>query len=114
MVPTRHWRSWRCRSQRLSRTPWSEIGSGVDSLGWGGGKKNSTTIALSPLSTEETAHLISALLSQAVLPASTQRALIERAGGNPLYTEEFVRMLFDRGILERRGRVVHVAPGVEI
>jgi len=83
-------------------------------LGWGGGKKNSTTIALSPLSTEETAHLISALLSQTVLPASTQRALIERAGGNPLYTEEFVRMLFDRGILERRERVVHVALGVEI
>jgi class 3 adenylate cyclase/tetratricopeptide (TPR) repeat protein len=82
--------------------------------GWGGGKKNSTTIALSPLTTEETARLISALLSQAVLPADTQRALIERAGGNPLYTEEFVRMLFDRGILERRDRVVHVASGVEI
>jgi class 3 adenylate cyclase/tetratricopeptide (TPR) repeat protein len=82
--------------------------------GWGGGKKNSTTIALSPLTTEETARLISALLSQAVLPAATQHALIERAGGNPLYAEEFVRMLFDRGILERRDRVVHVASGVEI
>jgi class 3 adenylate cyclase/tetratricopeptide (TPR) repeat protein len=82
--------------------------------GWGGGKKNTTTIALSPLTTEETARLISALLSQAVLPATTQRALIERAGGNPLYTEEFVRMLFDRGILVRRDRVVHVASGVEI
>jgi class 3 adenylate cyclase/tetratricopeptide (TPR) repeat protein len=82
--------------------------------GWGGGKKNSTTIALSPLTTDETALLISALLSQAVLPAATQRALIERAGGNPLYAEEFVRMLFDRGILERRERVVHVASGVEI
>jgi class 3 adenylate cyclase/tetratricopeptide (TPR) repeat protein len=83
-------------------------------LGWGGGKKNSTTITLSPLTTQETARLISALLSQAVLPAGTQRALIERSGGNPLYTEEFVRMLFDRGILERRDRVVHVASGVEI
>jgi class 3 adenylate cyclase/tetratricopeptide (TPR) repeat protein len=82
--------------------------------GWGGGKKNSSTIALSPLTTEETARLISALLSQAMLPAETQRTLIERAGGNPLYTEEFVRMLFDRGILERRGRIVRVASGVEI
>jgi class 3 adenylate cyclase/tetratricopeptide (TPR) repeat protein len=82
--------------------------------GWGGGKRNSTTIALSPLTTEETAQLISALLSQAMLPAETQRALIERAGGNPLYTEEFVRMLFDRRILERRGRIVRVASGVEI
>jgi class 3 adenylate cyclase/tetratricopeptide (TPR) repeat protein len=82
--------------------------------GWGGGKKNSTTIALSPLATEETARLISALLSQAVLPADTQRALIERAGGNPLYAEEFVRMLFDRGILKRKDRAVHVASGVQI
>jgi tetratricopeptide (TPR) repeat protein len=32
-----------------------------------------------------------------VLPAETQAALLERAGGNPLYTEQFVRMLGDRG-----------------
>jgi class 3 adenylate cyclase/tetratricopeptide (TPR) repeat protein len=68
--------------------------------GWGGGKRNSTTIALSPLSSEETARLISALLRRAVLPAETQVVLLERAGGNPLYAEEFVRMLSDRGILD--------------
>ena len=28
-----------------------------------------------------------------MLPAETQRALLERAGGNPLYAEEFVRLL---------------------
>src|SRR5439155_15719282 len=33
----------------------------------------------------------------------TQHALLERAGGNPLYAEEFVRMLVDRGVLQRRG-----------
>jgi class 3 adenylate cyclase/tetratricopeptide (TPR) repeat protein len=70
--------------------------------GWGGGKRNSTTISLSPLSTDETAHLISALLPQAVLPAETQVDLLERAGGNPLYAEEFVRMLDDRGIVGGR------------
>ena len=37
------------------------------------------------------------LLERAVLPAETQRALLERAGGNPLYAEEFVRLLADRG-----------------
>ena len=73
---------------------------------WGGGKRNSTTISLSPLTGEETARLLSVLLSRAVLPAETQAALLERAGGNPLYAEEFVRMLADRGILDARGRLL--------
>ncbi|MDP9342352.1 MAG: AAA family ATPase [Actinomycetota bacterium] len=69
--------------------------------GWGGGKRNSFTVALSPLGAEDTARLISELLSQAVLPAEVQSALVERSGGNPLYTEEFVKMLVDRGVLAR-------------
>ena len=81
---------------------------------WGGGKRNSTTISLSPLTAEETAKLVAALLSQAVLPAETQTVLLERAGGNPLYTEEFARMLLDRGILQRRGRTLEVAAEGEI
>jgi hypothetical protein len=44
--------------------------------------------------------LVSALLDQAVLPAEAQTMLLERSGGNPLYAEEFVRMLTDRGILD--------------
>ncbi len=71
--------------------------------GWGGGKRNHTAISLSPLSPTETAQLIGALLDQAVLPAETQTALLSRAGGNPLYAEEFIRMLVDRGALVRRG-----------
>ncbi|MDQ3530802.1 MAG: AAA family ATPase [Actinomycetota bacterium] len=78
--------------------------------GWGGGKRNSTTIALSSLSDSETATLISALLSQALLPVEIHTALLERAGGNPLYAEEFIRMLWDRGILRRRGRVPTIDP----
>jgi class 3 adenylate cyclase/tetratricopeptide (TPR) repeat protein len=73
--------------------------------GWGGGKRNSTTISLSPLDTGETSHLLARLLDQAVLPAETQQRLLERAGGNPLYAEEFVRMLRDRGLL-RRGSLI--------
>ena len=79
--------------------------------GWGGGKRNATTISLAPLSDAETAVLISALLDRAVLPAETQRALLERAGGNPLYAEEFVQMLIDRGLLER-GRAVRLREDV--
>jgi class 3 adenylate cyclase/tetratricopeptide (TPR) repeat protein len=82
--------------------------------GWGGGKRDSTTISLAPLSREETARLIAALLSEATLPAETQSALLERAGGNPLYAEEFARMLTDRGMLERRGQTMQLAVGADI
>jgi class 3 adenylate cyclase/tetratricopeptide (TPR) repeat protein len=71
--------------------------------GWGGGTRNHTSITLAPLSSEETAQLIGALLDLTVLPAETQSALLARAGGNPLYAEEFVRMLVDRGSLVRSG-----------
>ena len=49
------------------------------------------------------AQLIAVLLDQTVLPAETQSALLDRAGGNPLYAEEFIRMLVDRGVLVRTG-----------
>ena len=71
------------------------------SPGWGGGKRNASAVALSPLSPVETARLVAALLEQAVLPAETQGALLERSGGNPLFTEQFVAMLIDRELLVR-------------
>lgn len=67
---------------------------------WAAGLRNATTINLAPLTDQETALLVSALLERAVLPAETQQVLLERAGGNPLYAEEFVRLLTDRGELE--------------
>jgi class 3 adenylate cyclase/tetratricopeptide (TPR) repeat protein len=60
--------------------------------GWGGGKSNAATISLSPLTEEETAKLLHGLLDRAVLPADVQTRLLERAGGNPLYAEEFARI----------------------
>jgi tetratricopeptide (TPR) repeat protein len=78
------------RSELLSRRP-----------GWGGGKPNATTLSLSPLTHDDTARLVAALLEQAVLPAELQAALLARAEGNPLYAEEYVRMLQDRGFLRR-------------
>ncbi len=66
---------------------------------WGAGMRNAQTVNLAPLSDEETAALIALLLQRTVLPAATQHALIDRAGGNPLYAEEFVRLLGDRDLL---------------
>src|SRR5256714_419195 len=65
--------------------------------GWGGGKRNATTISLSPLASDETAQLIAALLDRPVLPAETQTELLLRSGGNPLYAEQFARMLSEGG-----------------
>jgi class 3 adenylate cyclase/tetratricopeptide (TPR) repeat protein len=59
---------------------------------WGGGKMNAATISLAPLSDEETSRLLAGVLERAVLPAELQAALLARAGGNPLYAEEFARM----------------------
>ncbi len=68
--------------------------------GWGGGKLNATTLALTPLADEEAAQIIQAVLEQALLPAETQQALLERAGGNPLYAEQFARLFVERGSAE--------------
>jgi class 3 adenylate cyclase len=68
---------------------------------WGGGQRNATTISLSPLSAEESGSLLHALLDRTVLPAETQSVLLERTGGNPLYAEQFARMLLERGDVER-------------
>ena len=60
--------------------------------GWGGGKANATTLSLSPLSRRETARLVGSLLDRPLLPAARKRTA--GAGrGNPLYAEQFARML---------------------
>ena len=66
--------------------------------GWGAGLRNAHTINLSPLSDQETAELVSHLVSTTTLGTALQRAIVERSGGNPLYAEEFVRLIADRGI----------------
>ena len=68
--------------------------------GWGGGKLNATTLALSPLDDDEAAQIIARVLEQALLSADTQRALLDRAGGNPLYAEQFARLYVERGSAE--------------
>jgi class 3 adenylate cyclase/tetratricopeptide (TPR) repeat protein len=66
--------------------------------GWAGGLRNATTINLPPLSDQETAELVSHLITTTVLSPELEQAVLERAGGNPLYAEEFVRLLADRGL----------------
>jgi class 3 adenylate cyclase/tetratricopeptide (TPR) repeat protein len=64
--------------------------------GWGGGKLNAATILVSPLTEDETATLVHELLGRAAIAADLQARLLDHAGGNPLYAEEFTRMLGER------------------
>jgi hypothetical protein len=61
--------------------------------GWGGGKRNALTLSIGALTNDETAQLLQRLLDRAVLDADAQQAVLQRAEGNPLYAEEYARML---------------------
>jgi class 3 adenylate cyclase/tetratricopeptide (TPR) repeat protein len=65
--------------------------------GWGGGKPNAVTISLQPLSEPETRELIGTLIDPKLLGDHTENAVLTQAGGNPLYAQEYVRTLAERG-----------------
>jgi len=64
--------------------------------GWGGGKPNALTISLAPLSDDETAMLVASLLDRELHDDET---LLARVGGNPLYAEQYTRVLLEGGDL---------------
>jgi len=69
---------------------------------WGSTAANATAITLAPLSNDDTRQLISALLAIDDLPEQVRSDVITRAEGNPLYVEEFLRMLMESGRIEKR------------
>jgi class 3 adenylate cyclase len=69
--------------------------------GWGGGKPNAVTLSLSPLADRDAARLVADVLGRPLLDAPTQEALLARAGGNPLYAEQYARALDERGSLDQ-------------
>jgi class 3 adenylate cyclase/predicted ATPase len=68
---------------------------------WGAGKRNFTSVYLEPLSDEAMDALLCGLVPG--LPEELRERIRERADGIPLYAVETVRMLLDRGLLERAG-----------
>ncbi|HEU4397487.1 MAG TPA: BTAD domain-containing putative transcriptional regulator [Actinomycetota bacterium] len=70
--------------------------------GWGGERPGGLA-ELAPLSEDDTGRLLEALLSHHRLPESVGPALLAAAGGNPLFAEEYVRMLRDRNPLPAPG-----------
>ena len=61
--------------------------------GWGGVRRDATTMFLEPLGESETRELIAALLASAGGDEEVIAAVAERAEGNPLFAEEMVRRL---------------------
>ena len=71
--------------------------------GWAPSARNAARVNLRTLTAAETARLISNLLGTAEPPAEVLQAIWDHAGGNPLYVEEFIRLLKDQNILRRAG-----------
>ena len=68
--------------------------------GWGGGRSNSTTLRLVPLTDLETTTLVESLLRASILTETERDSILRNIGGNPLFAVEFVRMLVDRRLTE--------------
>ena len=68
---------------------------------WGAGGRNVTSLYLEPLSERAMTELLCGLVPG--LPDELVARIRERADGIPLYAVETVRMLLDRGLLERAG-----------
>jgi class 3 adenylate cyclase/tetratricopeptide (TPR) repeat protein len=71
--------------------------------GFGSGSRNATTLSLDPLAQEAMEELLTGLVPG--LADELRGQILARAEGVPLYAVETVRMLIDRGLLEREGEV---------
>jgi class 3 adenylate cyclase/tetratricopeptide (TPR) repeat protein len=67
--------------------------------GWGGGRVRATAIELEALGRPESERLVEALLSEEAdgFEPDLRRALLEKTEGNPLFVEETIRMVLERG-----------------
>jgi len=76
--------------------------------GWGGGKLNATSLLLAPLVESERQALIEALLGGASLDDAVRNRIVEASAGFPLYVEEMIAMVRERG-----GAEVSVPPTIQ-
>jgi len=78
--------------------------------GWAA-RRRATSIPLGPLPAPQMEELLAGLVPG--LPDGLRRQILDRAEGIPLYAVETVRMLLDRGLLERHGDRHRVAGAIE-
>jgi class 3 adenylate cyclase/tetratricopeptide (TPR) repeat protein len=81
--------------------------------GWGGGRRNTSSVALDPLTPAESHELIRLLLAIDDLPPSVHDRILERAEGNPFFLEEIIRRLVDGGLIARIDDRWRATEGIE-
>ena len=75
---------------------------------WGGGKLNATSLLLEPLAESEREELIDTLLGETSLDPGTRDRIVDASAGYPLYVEEMLAMVRERG-----GEEVAVPPTIQ-
>jgi class 3 adenylate cyclase/tetratricopeptide (TPR) repeat protein len=78
---------------------------------WGAGRRGFTSLYLEPLSPQAMSDLLNGLVPG--LPEDVCSRILARAEGIPLYAVETVRMLLDRGLLEREGEAYRLIGSIE-
>jgi tetratricopeptide (TPR) repeat protein len=71
-------------------------------------------ITLAALSDSESGQLVAGLLEAAVLSAEIQQTIRDRAGGNPLFTQELVALLRDRDLIVPTGSSWALREGADV
>ena len=79
--------------------------------GFGTAGRNATTLSLEPLVSPAMEELLDGFAPG--LPNDLRTRILERAEGVPLYAVETVRMLLDRGLLEREGDIYRPTGTIE-
>jgi class 3 adenylate cyclase/tetratricopeptide (TPR) repeat protein len=70
--------------------------------GWGGGRRNFSSLLLEPLTPEKSERLVGFLLEGSKLPQRVRGRILDRGGGNPFFLEEIARhVLEEAGGAER-------------
>jgi class 3 adenylate cyclase len=87
-----------CSMRLETETPgWKLVDSGRRTFG-----EALTDLRLEPLGQDDSRNLVANLLAIESLPDSVRDLIMARAEGNPFFVEEVVRMLIERGLIERR------------
>ena len=68
---------------------------------WAAPRERAASVTLRPLDERASEELVTNLLNAALLPQELRERIVRTAEGNPLFVEEFLRMLIDEGRLER-------------
>ena len=80
---------------------------------WGGGKLNATTILLEPLDPAHSDELVSQLLGARAIPDALRVRVASAAAGNPLFAEELLTYLHERGHITVTKRAVTVGANLD-